>query len=63
MEGTARGNDEQVLVATRPTAPARQSTRPPEPVRPLPAQRTGVSLLAVQVRRRRYRDGLPRRRS
>jgi len=51
-----------VLVATRPSAPSPQSKRPPEPVRPLPAQRAGVTLLAVQVRRRRYRDGLPRRR-
>jgi hypothetical protein len=49
-----------VGVATRPTRPAAQTTRPPEPIRPLPAERTGVTLLAVQVRRRRYRDGLPR---
>jgi hypothetical protein len=49
-----------VGVATRPTRPAAQTTRPPEPIRPLPAERTGVTLLAVQVRRRRYREGLPR---
>ena len=47
-------------VATRPTPPARQMTRPPEPIRPLPAQRAGVTLLAVRVHRRRYRDGLRR---
>ena len=52
-----------MLVATRPTRPASQTTRPPEPIRPLPAERTGVSLLAIQVRRQRYRDGLPRRRN
>ncbi|MDQ1441861.1 MAG: hypothetical protein QOG97_2089 [Acidimicrobiaceae bacterium] len=33
----------------------RDSTRPPEPVRPAPAQRTAVSLLAAKARRRRYR--------
>ena len=62
MGGTGTGQVEEVLVATRPNAPASQSKRPAEPVRPLPAQRAGVTLLAVQVRRRRYRDGLPRRR-
>ncbi len=30
--------------------------------RPLPAERTGVSLLALRVRRRRYRDGIPKQR-
>ena len=47
-------------VATRPSRPAAQTTRPPEPIRPLPAERTGVTLLALKVRRRRYRDGLPK---
>jgi hypothetical protein len=37
------------------TSPAADSRRPPEPIRPLPAQRTGITLLAVKVRRRRYR--------
>lgn len=37
------------------TAPAAASRRPPEPIRPLPAQRTGITLLAVKVRRTRYR--------
>jgi len=31
------------------------SRRPPEPIRPLPARRTGISLLAARARRRRYR--------
>jgi hypothetical protein len=31
------------------------SRRPPEPIRPLPAQRTGITLLAARARRRRYR--------
>jgi hypothetical protein len=35
--------------------------RPPEPIRPLPARRIGVSLLAVRARRRRYRGLLPPR--
>lgn len=38
--------------------PHGDTRRPPEPIRPLPAQRTGVTLLAAQVRRRRYRSGL-----
>ena len=38
--------------------PHGDTRRPPEPIRPLPAQRTGVTLLAAQVRRRRYRTGL-----
>ena len=58
--GTVPGYSELVDVATRPTRPAAQTTRPPEPIRPLPAERTGVSLLALKVRRRRYRDGLPK---
>lgn len=37
------------------TAPAADSRRPPEPIRPLPARRTGITLLAVKVRRSRYR--------
>jgi hypothetical protein len=37
------------------TAPGADSRRPPEPIRPLPARRTGITLLAVKVRRSRYR--------
>jgi hypothetical protein len=47
-------------VASRPSRPAAQTTRPPEPIRPLPAVRTGVTLLALKARRRRYRDGIPK---
>jgi hypothetical protein len=43
-------------VQPRPTAPPAQTSRPPEPIRPLPAQRAGVSLLSLRVRRRRYRN-------
>ncbi|MGQ0520914.1 MAG: hypothetical protein ACT4PX_07180 [Actinomycetota bacterium] len=35
--------------------PSRPSRRPPEPVRPQPARRPGVGLLAAQARRRRFR--------
>jgi hypothetical protein len=58
--GTGPREAEVVEVATRPSRPAAQTTRPPEPIRPLPAERTGVSLLALKVRRRRHRDGLPK---
>jgi len=61
-EGTGADPSELVGVATRPTNPSPQMARPPEPIRPLPAQRTGVSLLSLRARRRRYRDGLPRKR-
>jgi hypothetical protein len=35
--------------------PHRESRRPPEPLRPIPARRAGVGLLAARARRRRYR--------
>ncbi|MGI8684215.1 MAG: hypothetical protein ACR2MO_03820 [Acidimicrobiales bacterium] len=35
--------------------PSSASRRPPEPHRPIPALRPGVTLLAVRARRRRYR--------
>lgn len=41
--------------------PATTTRRPPEPFRPLPARKMGVSLLATQARRRRYRGVLPPR--
>jgi hypothetical protein len=56
------GYTELVDVASRPTRPAAQTTRPPEPIRPAPAARTGVTLLALRVRRRRYRNGIPKQR-
>ena len=41
--------------------PPTTGRRPPEPFRPLPARKLGVSLLAVKARRRRYRGTLPPR--
>jgi hypothetical protein len=36
-------------------APPSEARRPPEPIRPLPAQRVGITLLAVKARRARRR--------
>lgn len=49
--------------AVRPPkqTPASTARRPPEPFRPLPARKLGVSLLSVKARRRRFRDVLPPR--
>jgi len=48
-------------MAARPKNPSRITTRPPEPVRPIPAVKVGdVSVLAVKIRRRRYSDDLGR---
>jgi hypothetical protein len=44
----------------RQTPPA-TTRRPPEPFRPLPARKMGVSLLATKARRRRFRGTLPPR--
>ena len=63
MGGNCGGNGELVSVATRPKNPDPQMKRPPEPIRPLPAERIGVTLLSLRARRRRYREGLPRRRN
>ncbi|MEO5678531.1 MAG: hypothetical protein ABIS47_02575 [Acidimicrobiales bacterium] len=38
--------------------PRRTTTRPPEPLRPAPARRPALSLIAVQARRRRRRPFL-----
>lgn len=50
------------MVPSPSRRPSLETVRPPEPMRPLPAQHAGVSLLATKVRRRRYRTGpgLPR---
>jgi hypothetical protein len=50
-------------MAVRPAkqVPAGTTRRPPEPFRPLPAQRLAISLLASRARRRRYRGTLPPR--
>ena len=44
-------------VTTRPQKqePPRSARRPPEPLRPEPARKPGVTLLAAKARRRRYR--------
>jgi hypothetical protein len=46
-------------VTTRPQKqePPRSARRPPEPLRPEPARKPGVTLLAAKARRRRYRIG------
>jgi len=49
------------LVRPARQVPATTTRRPPEPFRPLPARKMGVSLLATQARRRRYRGTLPPR--
>lgn len=41
--------------------PAATTRRPAEPFRPVPARKVGLSLLASQARRRRYRGTLPPR--
>jgi len=46
-------------VSNRRFTPAIQARRPAEPIRPLPARRAGVTLLAVRARRRRWRRVLP----
>ena len=55
-----------IMANSRPMRPAKQvpastTRRPAEPFRPLPARKLGVSLLASQARRRRYRGTLPPR--
>jgi len=35
--------------------PPPDSRRPPEPLRPLPARRAGITLLSVKARRQRHR--------
>jgi hypothetical protein len=37
--------------------PPKSARRPPEPLRPSPARKPGVTLLAAKARRRRYRIG------
>jgi hypothetical protein len=37
------------------TSPPAENRRPPEPIRPMPAQRVGITLLAVRARRARRR--------
>ncbi len=52
---------EPLLVRPPKQTPATTARRPPEPFRPLPARKLGVSLLSVQARRRRYSSSLPPR--
>ncbi|MFP5377005.1 MAG: hypothetical protein ACLGIO_09520 [Acidimicrobiia bacterium] len=40
--------------------PGPAARRPPEPLRPAPARRPGVGLLAARARRRRFRRFDPR---
>jgi hypothetical protein len=55
--GGAVAGGEHLFVARRPTKPSCETTRPPEPLRPEPAERVVVSLLRVKARRRRHDDG------
>ncbi|MEY2455299.1 MAG: hypothetical protein QOH64_3395 [Acidimicrobiaceae bacterium] len=50
-----------VVVRPAKQVPPFTTRRPPEPFRPLPARKMGVSLLATKARRRRYRGNLPPR--
>jgi len=50
-----------VMVRPARQVPATTTRRPPEPFRPPPARKPGVSLLAARVRRRRYSGNLPPR--
>ena len=56
------GRVEHLLVRPPKQTPAMTARRPPEPFRPLPARKLGVSLLSVQARRRRFTNSLPPRR-
>jgi hypothetical protein len=47
-------------VPSRPKPPARLLTRPPEPLRPVPAVKAGVTVLAVRLRRRRFSNDVGR---
>jgi hypothetical protein len=47
-------------VPSRPKPPPRLLTRPPEPLRPVPAVKAGVTVLAVRLRRRRYSNDVGR---
>ena len=48
------------IVPSRPKPPAQVTTRPPEPLRPVPAVKAGVTVLAVRLRRRRYSNDVGR---
>ncbi len=54
---TSHRAEVQDVSAPRPPrqTPMADSRRPPEPIRPLPAKHTGITLLAAKARRRRYR--------
>ena len=56
-EGTASRVPNSMEVTTRPQKqePPRSARRPPEPLRPEPARKPAVTLLAAKARRRRYR--------
>ena len=54
QEGRA-GNPNFNAMKGPSSKPSAAGRRPPEPLRPLPARRAGVGLLAAQARRRRYR--------
>lgn len=55
VAGEVTGPSEQSGMKRPASQPNSASRRPPEPYRPIPAQRAGVTLLAVRARRRRFR--------
>jgi hypothetical protein len=57
-EGTGVRVPKPRVVSTRPQKqePPRSARRPPEPLRPEPARKPGMTLLAAKARRRRYRN-------
>jgi hypothetical protein len=54
-KGTCTAVANQSPVRPQKQTPALDSRRPPEPLRPEPARRAGISLLAAKARRRRFR--------
>lgn len=64
-EGTWQETDRRAwnpcLVRPPKQTPAMTARRPPEPFRPLPSRKLGVTLLSVQARRRRFTNSLPPR--
>jgi hypothetical protein len=61
QQETARAGRNTYVVRPSKQTPAMTARRPPEPFRPIPARKLGVSLLSVKARRRRFSRSLPPR--